>query len=198
MRGNKIYAKLSKCDFNSPEVEFLGHIVGREGIKVDPAKIAVVRDWPLLQSTSEIRQFLRLANYFRKFIQGYSSLAAPLTILLAGKDKAVMLNNNNNNRRLVTLVMLNALQIDTFEAIIHALTNAPVLIPPDLSKPFEVVSDASLLGTGAVLLQDGKPIAYSSSKFIPAERNFTTGEQELLGVFKTLKEWRWKVVNALW
>ena len=120
MRGNKIYAKLSKCDFNSPEVEFLGHIVGREGIKVDPAKIAVVRDWPLLQSTSEIRQFLRLANYFRKFIQGYSSLAAPLTILLAGKDKAVMLNNNNNNRRLVTLVMLNALQIDTFEAIKHA------------------------------------------------------------------------------
>ena len=105
MHDNKIYAKLYKCDFNSPEVKFLGHIVGRDGIKVDPAKIAVVRDWPLLQSTTEIRQFWGLANYFRKFIQGYSSLAAPLMILLAGKDKSVM---------------LNALQINIFEAIKHA------------------------------------------------------------------------------
>ena len=137
-------------------MKFLGHIVGRDGIKVDPAKIVVVKDWPLLQSTTEIRQFLGLANYFRKFIQGYSSLAAPLTILLAGKDKPIT---------------LNALQINKSEAMKFALTNAPVLMPPDFSKPFEVVSDASLLGTGAVLLHDGKPIAFSSSKFIPAERN---------------------------
>ena len=82
------------------------------------------------------------------------------------------------------------MQITTFMAIKDALTNAPVLMSPDFTKPFEVVSDASLLGTGAVLLQEGKPIAYSSSKFILAERNYTTGEQELLGVFKALKEWR--------
>ena len=166
---------MAKCDFNKPEVKFLGHVVGRDGIKVDPAKIAVIQEWPVPTSTTELRQFLGLANYFRKFIQGYSSLAAPLTALIS-----------NDKVRL----SLTPSQMEAFQQIKHALTHAPVLTPPDFSKSFEVVSDASLLGTGAVLMQDNKPVAYTSSKFIPAERNYTTGEQELLGVFKALKEWR--------
>ena len=75
---------MAKCDFNKPEVKFLGHVVGRDGIKVDPAKkIAVIQEWPVPTSTTELRQFLGLANYFRKFIQGYSSLVAPLTTLIS-------------------------------------------------------------------------------------------------------------------
>ena len=83
LRIHKLYAKMAKCDFNKPEVKFLGHVVGRDGIKVDPAKIAVIQEWPVPTSTTELRQFWGLANYFRKFIQGYSSLAAPLTALIS-------------------------------------------------------------------------------------------------------------------
>ena len=78
LRIHKLYAKMAKCDFNKPEVKFLGHVVGRDGIKVDPAKIAVIQEWPVPTSTTELRQFWGLANYFRKFIQGYSSLAVHL------------------------------------------------------------------------------------------------------------------------
>ena len=125
-------------------------MVGRDGIKVDPAKIAVIQEWPVPTSTTELRQFWGLANYFRKFIQGYSSLAAPLTALIS-----------NDKVRL----SLTPSQMEAFQQIKHALTHAHVLTPPDFSKPFEVVSDASLLGTGAVLMQDNKPVAYTSSKF---------------------------------
>ena len=94
---------MAKCDFNKPEVKFLDHVVGRDGIKVDPAKIAVIQEWPLPTSTTELRQCLGLANYFRKFIQGYSSLAAPLTALtLISNDKVRLSLNNNNNKRPLT------------------------------------------------------------------------------------------------
>ena len=179
LRLHKIYAKMSKCHFNRQEVKFLGHIVGQSGLRVDPAKNAVVKEWPVPTNITELRQFLGLANYFRKFIQGYSSLAAPLTSTLA-----------NLTSRSRPAFILNASQIATFNVIKHALCTAPVLRPPDFSKPFEVISDASILGTGAVLMQDDHPIAYTSSKCIPAEINYTTGEQELLAVFKALTVWR--------
>ena len=77
-----------------------------------------------------------------------------------------------------------------FEALKAALTSAHVLKLPDFDVPFEVVSDASMLGTGAVLMQDGHPVAYTSKKYIPAEKNYTTTEQEMLGVVHALAEWR--------
>ena len=173
---NKFLAKPSKCEFNKPEVKFLGHVVGRNGLKVDSAKIQVVKDWPVPTTLKHLRSFLGLTNYFRKFIQGYSCLTAPLTSFMKkGVD-------------------FKSTWTDTHTAIIEqlreALTTAPVLTLPDFSQPFEVVSDASLLGTGAVLMQNEKVIAYTSSKYIPAELNYTTGEQELLGVVKAMQEWR--------
>ena len=83
LRLHRVYAKMSKCHFNQREVKFLGHIVGADGIRVDPAKIAVVKEWPVPTNITELRQFLGLANYFRKYIQGYSTLAAPLTSALS-------------------------------------------------------------------------------------------------------------------
>ena len=113
-RIHKLYAKMANCEFNKPEVKF--HVVGREGIKVDPAKIAVIQEWPVPTSTTEWRQFWGLANNFRKFIQGYSSLAAPLTALIS-----------NDKVRL----SLTPSQMEAFQQIKHALTHAPVLTPPD-------------------------------------------------------------------
>ncbi len=82
LRQHRFYAKMSKCAFNKPEVAYLGHIVGRYGLRMDPKKVAVVRDWPTPRTAAELRSFLGLCNYFRRFIQGYSSVAACLHELL--------------------------------------------------------------------------------------------------------------------
>ena len=174
LRQHKLYAKLSKCEFFEPELKFLGHIVGQDGIKVDPAKVQVLATWPPLKSPADVRSFLGLANYFRKYIRGYSATVAPLIALT--KDRAEWTWDEPQRM--------------AFEALKNALSNAPVLIIPDLNEPFTVVSDASMIASGAVLLQDGRVVAYTSKKFSPAEINYGTGEQEMLGVVNALKEWR--------
>ena len=176
LQENQFYTKPEKCTFNMHEVKFLGHIVGRGGLRVDPKKVEVVKDWPKPKDATEIRQFLGLTNYFRKFIKDYSSVAAPL-MDLTRKDTDVPSSWNH-------------LHTEAFHLLKEALTSAPLLGLPDFTKPFELVSDASLRGTGAILLQGDRVIAYTSKKFSPAEKNYTTMEQEMLGVVNALTEWR--------
>jgi len=166
LQDEEFYAKLSKCTFNQSEIKFLGHIIGRNGVKVNPKKVATVRDWPTPRHAKHVQQFLGLTNYVRKFIQGYSSMAAPLSDLtkLKGDFGAKW----------------TAAHSSAFEGLKTALTSAPVLMLPDFDKPFEVISDASLLGTGAVLLQDKHPVAYSSKKYIPAERTILCRNRKCL------------------
>lgn len=179
LRDNQFYAKLSKCEFEKEELKFLGHIIGRHGLRPDPAKISVVQDWPTPASVKDVRSFLGLANYFRKFIQGFSNLAAPLTTLTKKVYIAAPFRES-----------WDASCQKAFEGIKLALTQAPTLKLPDFSKPFEVIADASVIGIGAVLLQEGHPIAYISRRLIPAEVNYTTTEQELLAVVHALNAWR--------
>lgn len=171
---HRLCLKRSKCSFNQSQINFLGVIVGRDGVKADPSKVATVRDWPVPKNESELRSFLGLANYFRKFIRGFSSLAAPLTSL-TGKTADFTWTPTH--------------QV-VFEQIKEALCSAPVLALPDFEKSFTVLTDASLLGTGGVLMQEGRPVAFTSSKFSSAERNYTTTEQEMLAVVRALQEWR--------
>lgn len=174
LQQHKFKAKRSKCHFNQPELHFLGHVVSRTGLKVDNRKVQVIRDWPVPTDLPKLRAFLGLANYFRRFIQGYSSLVAPLTSL----------TRTTNEWK-----WDNACQV-AFDGVKTALTNAPVLKLPDLDKAFTVISDASVHGTGAVLLQDERPVAYTSSKFSKAEYNYTTTDQECLGTVRAMEEWR--------
>lgn len=174
LRREKLYAKLAKCDFCKQAIRYLGHLVTPDGLRIDPAKCDVVQKWPTPANLRELRGFLGLANYFRRFIQGYSSLVAPLFGLLKTDTPFVWSSDCAN----------------AFAAVKRALVSAPVLRLPDFGKPFELITDASLLGIGAVLLQDGHPLSYYSRKFTPAERNYSTGEQELLAVFAALTEWR--------
>jgi hypothetical protein len=151
LRQSKLYAKLVKCAFFRTELAYLGHIVGRDGLRVDPNKIKVVEEWPTPTSVHDVRRFLGLANYFRKFIQGYSNLAAPLTALTSSS----------------ALWTWGDKEQQSFEGIKHALTRAPVLALPDPTKHFTVTCDASDFGVGAVLTQEGRAIAFYSKKLKP-------------------------------
>ena len=135
-------------------------------------------NWPVPSSVSEVRSFLGLATYFRRFIQGFSALARPLH-RLTQKD---MVN--------LPKMPWDAACQNAFEALKVALTTAPVLAMPDHDKPFEVWSDASVHGVGAVLIQDGRPVYFESRKFSPAEYNYDTGEQEMAAVVHALAVFR--------
>jgi hypothetical protein len=177
LQDNHYFAKLSKCEFEKPELKFLGHIVGVNGIKPDPSKISVVEKWPLPQNVSDVRSFLGLATYFRKFVQGFSKLACPLHDLT---KKEIKWNAETWSAKCQA----------SFDGLKTALTNAPTLAMPDFTKPFEIIADASITGLGAVLLQEGHPICFESRRLIPAEVNYTTTKQELLAVMHALEAWR--------
>jgi hypothetical protein len=168
---------MSKCQWNLTELKYLGFLVGRDGVRPDPKKVAAVADWPVPQTVNQLRSFLGLANFFRRFIQGYSSMVAPLTSLTTLAESALASHWKVAQQR-------------AFDAVKHGLTHAPLLAHPDPKKPYTVISDASVNGTGAVLLQEGRPVAYHSHKFSKAEYNWPTGEQELSAVTSALTEWR--------
>ena len=174
LRDHRLTVKLSKCKFMQTQVKFLGHILSEDGIRADPRKIQSLLDWEFPENATGMLQFLGLANYFRKFIPDFSRLSAVLYHLI---KKTVQFQKGEEAQL-------------AFDAIKQLLMNPPLLAYPDPDKPYEVISDASLTGCGAVLVQEGRPIAYFSSRFSSAERNYTTGEQELLGIIKALKEWR--------
>ena len=174
LRAHSLYAKLSKCEFFKASVLFLGHVADKDGMHVDPSKVEAVADWEQPKDVKGIRSFLGLANYFRKFIQGYSTMVASLTRL---------------TRNAVSFEWSDACQ-QAFEAVKLALVQAPVLATPDFGQPFTVIVDASGEGIGAVMEQDGHPLAYEGRKFTPAERNYTVGEQELLAAVHAMKVWR--------
>ena len=167
LREHQLYAKRSKCHFAKPQLKFLGHIVGADGVKVDPAKISALMDWPTPASVTDVRQFMGLANYFRKFVVGMSSIAKPLTDLTKSG----------------TPWMWGEPQQQAFESIKQALCQAPTLAMPDIQEEFTVVCDASNFGIGAVLMQKDHPVAYFSKLLNSAQRNYTVmTERELLAV----------------
>lgn len=177
LRKHKLYAKLSKCEFGKSELKFLGHVVGHGCVKVDPDKIKVLAEWPLPRSRKQLRGFLGLANYFRKFVRHFSTIAAPLTALTSENVQYTWHNWRTH-------------ELEAFNKLKQVLTNPPVLALPDMDKPFTIISDASDYGCGAVLLQDDKAVAFSSKKFDAAEMNYSATDKELLGLIRALQEWR--------
>lgn len=182
LRKAKLYIKLSKCTFAATEVAFLGHIVGIDGIRADPKKVQVLNDWPDPSNVSELRSFLGLATYFRKFIANFADMTTPLTNLTSKKAPWIWSDECKSS----------------FANVKHQLVHAPVLRLPDVSLPYEIeiITDASDTGIGAVLLQNGQPIAYESRKLIPAEKNYSTTERELLAVVYAMQKWRCYVEGA--
>jgi hypothetical protein len=161
------------------EVEFLGHRVGRDGVRMMEDKVEAIAAWPTPSKVGDVRAFLGTAGYYRKFIKGFSKLAAPLTHLTKDDVKFEW----------------GAAQQQAFDALKLAIRTGPVLALPDPALPFVVHTDASGFAVGAVLSQkqpDGalRPIAFLSKKMLDAETRYPTHEQELLAIIVALKSWR--------
>ncbi|KAI3821572.1 hypothetical protein L1987_09140 [Smallanthus sonchifolius] len=174
LKKEQLYAKFSKCEFWLKEVQFLGHIVNDKGIHVDPAKIETVKNWNALKTPTEVRSFLGLAGYYRRFISNFSKIAVPLTAL-THKGKTYEWGPK---------------QEEAFQTLKQKLCNAPILTLPDGNDDLVVYCDASNQGLGCVLMQRGKVIAYASRQLKIHEKNYTTHDLELGAVVFALKIWR--------
>ncbi len=184
---NQLYCQAAKCEFNMKELKFLGHIVGNGQIKPDPKKVKAVVDWPQPKDVHEVRAFVGLATYFRKFIQGYSALVAPLTDLFKGAKKKPRIKRTNVPP--APPFNFGPEAQEAFEGVKQALVTAPALRLPDWNKTFEVICDGSPFAVGAVLLQDGYPLAFESRKLNKAEKNYSQREREILSLIHAIKAW---------
>jgi hypothetical protein len=146
LREHQLYAKFSKCTFWLEEIQFLGHVLSAKGIAVDPSKVKDILEWKPPTTVHQVRSFLGLAGYYRRFIPYFSKLVKPITNLLKNDTKFIWSSKCN----------------EAFEKLKVLLTTAPVLAQPDIEKPFDVYCDASGSGLGCVLMQDGRVIAYAS------------------------------------
>ena len=174
LREKRLYVNLSKCDFWLKEVSFLGHIVSAEGIRVKPAKIEAVVNWKLPRNVTEVRSFLGLEGYYRRFLRGFSVITFPLTKLFRKGIKFEWTDKCQNS----------------FEQLKGMLVEVPVLMQPTSGKEYTMYSDASCIGLGCVLMLDGKVVGYESRQLKPHEQNYPTHDLELVAVVFALKIWR--------
>ncbi|GJR84601.1 putative reverse transcriptase domain-containing protein, partial [Tanacetum coccineum] len=173
--GRVCHPKFPKCDFLATKgTNFLDIVIDSEGIHVDPAKIESIKDWESPKTPTEIRQFLGLAGYYRRFIEGFSKIAKPMTKLT---QKSVKFNWGEKEET-------------AFQTLKQKLCSAPILALPEGSENFVVYCDASHKGLGAVLMQKEKVIAYASRQLKIHEKNYTTHDLELGAVVFALKMWR--------
>ena len=153
------------------EISFLRHIVSREGVKPDPSKIKTIMKWEAPRNMTEVRSFMGLVGYYRRFMQDFSIVARPLTNLL---------KKNVQFRWTATCQK-------SFEKLKEALTTTPILALPTGNGGLVVYTDASSQGLGCVLIQNGKVIAYASRQLRTHEANYPTHDLELAAIVHTLK-----------
>ncbi|GKA12570.1 putative reverse transcriptase domain-containing protein [Tanacetum coccineum] len=174
LKEEKLYAKFSKCDFWLDSVQFLGHVIDIKGVYVDPAKIEAIKNWVAPTMPTKVRQFLGLAGYYRRFIEGFNLIAKPLT-KLTQKNKKYEWDEEEE---------------EAFQMLKQKLCSAHILALPDRTEDFVVYCDASLKGYEAVLMQREKVIAYASRQLKMHEENYMTHDLELGAVVFALRLWR--------
>ncbi|XXG80255.1 hypothetical protein AAC387_Pa09g1170 [Persea americana] len=173
LRDNQLYAKFSKCKFWLEKVVFLGHIISKDGLAVDPTTVDAVVSWKRLENVTEIRSFLGLVGYYRKFVKSFSTVSVPLTKL---------------TRNDVLFVWSDTCE-DSFQKLKERLKSMPILSLPSGSGGFVIFIDASGTGLGCILMQHGKVIAYGSRQLKKHEKKYATHDLELAAVVFALKTW---------
>nr|KYP35909.1 Retrovirus-related Pol polyprotein from transposon 297 family [Cajanus cajan] len=173
LEKHRFLANLKKCEFGKTELSYLGHIVSKAGVSMDPQKVEAILQWPIPKSIKALRGFLGLTGYYRCFICNYGKIARPLTNLLkkgnfAWKEDSTL----------------------AFRLLQQAVTSAPVLAMPDFSQPFSIECDASGKGIGAVLTQNKRPIAFFSKALGEASLTKSVYEKELMALVLAIQHWR--------
>jgi hypothetical protein len=166
--------KLSKCAFAQEQVHYLGRVISATGVATDPAKIQSVESWPVPQNLKELRGFLGLTGYYRKFIKHYAIISQPLTQLL---------------RKGVHFLWTSDTEV-AFQTLKRALITAPVLALPSFTEQFVIETDACDVGIGAVLSQSGHPLAYVSRALGPRNKGLSVYEKEYLAILLAVQQWR--------
>jgi hypothetical protein len=174
LREHQLYAKFSKCDFFQKQIHYLGHVLSEEGVAVDPNKIRSIMEWPTPKDVSDIRSFMGLAGYYRRFIKEFSKIGCPITALQRKGTKFPWTQQCE----------------ERFQTLKYLLTHAPMLKIADLEVDFLVCTDACKEGLGGVLMQEGKVICYESQKLNEHEVNYVTHDLELVSIVHALKMWR--------
>ena len=174
LRTHQLYEKLSKCEFWLNSVSFLGHVISKEGVRVDPKKVEVVSNWPRPTNVTEIRSFLGMAGYYRRFVKDFSRISALLTRLI---KKQVKFEWDDTCEQ-------------SFQKLKDCLATAAVLALPTDHGGMTVYYDASRVGLCCVLIQNGKVIAYASRQLRRHEFNYPTHDLEMAAVIFALKIWR--------
>jgi len=170
---HQFFLKRSKCFFGERRLEYLGHVIFGEGIEPKPSKIVAITQWPVPSSTKDLRAFLGLTGFYRRFIHNYAVIASPLTALLCRDNFS----------------WSPSAQF-AFDHLKQAMTSAPVLTPPDFTIPFIIEMDASGVAMGVVLMQNNKPIAYFSKQFTPKLQRASTYTRELHALTAAVSKWR--------
>ncbi|WVY93545.1 hypothetical protein V8G54_032633 [Vigna mungo] len=173
LEHNQFYLQPQKCSFFQSQISYLGHIVANGGVSPDPAKIQAMVQWPTLSCTKELRGFLGLTGFYRKFVRGYAAIAQPLTDILKKGN-----------------FTWSSTAQQAFDKLKYAMTSTTVLSLPDFSKTFYVQTDASGSAMGAVLTQDNHPIAYFSKLFCPRLSKSSAYVRELHAITSVVKRWR--------
>jgi hypothetical protein len=180
LRDKQLYAKYNKCEFWIDEVPFLGHIISNGGISVDPAKVKEIVEWSIPSTVTEIRSFLGLAHYYRRFIEGFFKIAKPMTSLLE-KGREFKWDWKCQ---------------DSFNQLKLRLMSPSVLVMLDLQKGFDIYCDVCGQGLGCVLMQEGHMIAYASRQLRKHELNYPTHDLELAAIVHALKIWRHYIMGT--
>jgi hypothetical protein len=174
LREHQLYAKLSKCSFYQRQIHYLGHIISKEGIILDPKKVEAIREWSVLRNVIEVRSFMGLVGYYRRFIAGFLKIAHPITSLQR-KEKKFQWTEECE---------------ESFQRLKQLLTSAPILRIANPNMDFMVCIDVCKEGLGGVLIQHGFVICYESKKLKEHEKNYATHDLELAAIIHTLRKWR--------
>lgn len=174
LRHDKWHVKLRKCAFGQQEISYLGHIISAEGVSTDPSKITAVANWSASTDIKGVRSFLRLAGYYRRFVRNFGVIARPLFNLL----------------KKGTPFLRTPVTEEAFRVLKQQLISASVLALPNFKQSFTVETDASDRGIGAILQQQGHPIAFMSKALSPRYQGLSTYEKEYLAIIVAVDQWR--------